>query len=321
MTILNRFLSSSLKRFRLSRFTRGEKLSKESVTLNHQRIFILPTQNGLGFVVLITILLLIAFVYNNNLIYILAFLLASIFFVTIIHSFKSLAGLSIKKGKSNPVFAGETAPFTVHLENSKNIQRLNLKINLSGESPVQTHLSATDKAHITLYTPTNKRGWFQCGTITVSSTFPLGLFRAWAPINFDYKTLVYPKPAELETPFPDNSNNSTGSGLPKKNHEDFFGLTRYQPGHSLRQIHWKALAKGQGLHSKEYISQQNSEIWLDYQYTPGRDLEDRLSQLCRWLLDAEKSGCHYGLKISGIKKAPASGTQHLQDCLEALALY
>ncbi len=314
-------LSSSLRRFRLSRFIQGEKLSKESVTLNHQRIFILPTRNGLGFVVLITILLLIAFVYNNNLIYILAFLLASVFFVTIIHSFKSLAGLSIKKGKSNAVFAGEAAPFTVHLENSGDDQRLSLSINLSGEIPVQSHLTTSDKAHVTLYTPTNKRGWFQCGTITISSNFPLGLFRAWAPINFDYKILVYPKPAELEIPFPDNSGISTGSGIPKKNREDFFGLTRYQPGHSIRQIHWKALAKGQGLHSKEYMSQQNSELWLDYQYTPGRDLEERLSQLCRWLIDAEKSGFHYGLKMSGVNKNPASGTQHLHDCLEALALY
>ncbi len=314
-------LPSLLRRFRLSRFTQGEKLNKESITLNHQRIFILPTRSGLGFIVLIIILLLIAFVYNNNLIYILAFLLASIFFVTIIHSFKSLAGLTIKKGKSNAVFAGESAPFTVHLENSGDDQRLSLQIKLTGENPIEAHLSASDTSHVILYAPTNKRGWYQCGTITVSSSFPLGLFRAWAPINFDYKTLIYPKPAELEIPFPDDSSISTGSGIPKKNQEDFFGLTRYQPGHSIRQIHWKSFAKGQGLHSKEYLSQQNSEIWLDFQYTPGRDTEERLSQLCRWLIDAEKSGLHYGLKMSGIKKIPASGAQHLQDCLEALALY
>ena len=302
-----KILHSLLSRIRLSRFIRGEKLNRESVTLNHQRIFILPTRNGLGFVVLITILLLIAFVYNNNLIYILGFLLASVFFVTIIHSFKSLAGLTIKKGKSTTVFAGEAAPFIIHLENSGDDQRLNLGINLSGENPVQSHLSATDKAHVTLYAPTNKRGWYQCSTITISSNFPLGLFRAWSPINFDYKTLVYPKPAELEMPFPDCSSVSTGSGIPKKNREDFFGLARYQPGDSIRQIHWKTLAKGQGLHSKEYMSQQNSEIWLDYQYTPGRDLEERVSQLCRWLIDAEKSGLHYGLKISGVKKNACLG--------------
>jgi uncharacterized protein (DUF58 family) len=316
-----KILYSILSRIRLSRFIRGEKLNRESVTLSHKRIFILPTKNGLGFVVLIIILLLIAFVYNNNLIYILGFLLASIFFVTIIHSFKSLAGLTIKKGKSNAVFAGEAAPFIIHLENSGEEQRLSLQINLSGENPVHTHLSTTNQAHVTLYAQTTKRGWYQCGTVTVSSKFPLGLFRTWSPINFDYKTLVYPKPTILETPFPDLSDVSSGAGIKKKNRDDFFGLARYQPGDSIRQIHWKALAKGQGLHSKEFMSQHNSEIWLDYQYTPGRDTEERLSQLCRWLIDAEKSSLHYGLKISGIKKPPATGIQHLHNCLEILALY
>ena len=81
------------ERFKLSRFTSGEKSRVKQFTLGHRRIFILPTQRGLGFVVLITLLLLIAFIYNNNLAYLLAFLLASIFFITILHSFKSLAGL------------------------------------------------------------------------------------------------------------------------------------------------------------------------------------------------------------------------------------
>ena len=225
-----KILYSLLHRFRLSRFIRGEKLNRESVTLSHKRIFILPTKNGLGFVVLIIVLLLIAFVYNNNLIYILGFLLASIFFVTIIHSFKSLAGLTIKKGKSNAVFAGEAAPFTLHLKNSGHEQRLSLQINLSGENPVHTHLSTMDQTHVTLYAPTTKRGWYQCGTVTVSSKFPLGLFRTWSPINFDYKTLVYPKPATLETPFPDLSNISTGAGVKKKKPGRFFWFSPISTG-------------------------------------------------------------------------------------------
>ena len=316
-----KLLHSLFKRIRLSRFTQGERLSNDSISLNHQRIFILPTKNGLGFVVLITILLLIAFVYNNNLIYILAFLLASVFFITIIHSFKSLVGLTITKGKSNSVFAGEAAPFKIHLENHTKNERFSLHINLAGGTAVQTHLPPSEKSIVNLYSPTEKRGWQPCGTITLSSTFPLGLFRAWAPINFNFKALVFPKPTSLEIPFPDSTSLSSGSGLFKKSREDFFGLSQYQPGDSIRQIHWKTFAKGQGLHSKDFIAQRNPKIWLDYQYTPGRDKEDRLSQLCRWLIDAEKAGLDYGLNIPHVKKPPASGAQHFQDCLKALALF
>jgi len=49
------------------------------LTLDQRRIFILPSKRGLGFALLILVLMLIAFVYNNNLAYMLAFLLASIF--------------------------------------------------------------------------------------------------------------------------------------------------------------------------------------------------------------------------------------------------
>ncbi|WP_306306045.1 hypothetical protein [Methylomonas koyamae] len=78
-------------RFRLSRFFRGEAPTSAPISLGHRRIFILPTQRGLAFVLLIVLLLLVGFVYSNNLAYLLGFLLASIFFVAILHSFKSLA--------------------------------------------------------------------------------------------------------------------------------------------------------------------------------------------------------------------------------------
>jgi len=121
----------SLKeRFRLSRFISGEKATDEPVTLNHRRIFILPTYRGLSFVLLTALLLLIAFVYNNNLVYLLSFLLASIFFITILHSYKSLAGLILQKGRSKGVFAGEAAGFDIHINNPVDVERYNLQITL-----------------------------------------------------------------------------------------------------------------------------------------------------------------------------------------------
>ncbi|MDD5412564.1 MAG: DUF58 domain-containing protein, partial [Methylobacter sp.] len=76
------------------------------VELIQRRVFILPTRRGLGMVFTILLLLLVAFIYNNNLVYLLGFLLASIFFVTILHTFKALAGLVVQAGFVQPVFAG-----------------------------------------------------------------------------------------------------------------------------------------------------------------------------------------------------------------------
>ncbi len=169
-------------RFQLSRFIKGEKTTGKSITLNHRRIFILPNKRGLGFVVLIVLLFLIAFVYNNNLAYFLTFLLASIFFIVILHTFKSLAGLILYNGHSHSVFAGESAWFDISINNPNRIKRF--KLNISMDNSLTFKLDAYQKKTMTLYSETVKRGWLDIGTVTLSSTYPLGLFYAWAPIRF-----------------------------------------------------------------------------------------------------------------------------------------
>jgi uncharacterized protein (DUF58 family) len=307
------------ERFQLSRFFIGEKPTDDVVTLNHRRIFILPTKRGLGFALLLLLLLLIAFVYNNNLVYLLTFLLASIFFITILHTFKSLSGLSVQKGRTSPVFAGESAGFEIRIDNPGSSQRHHLQIKLDKTESLM--LDEKSQTLMTLYSMTTKRGWHKAGTVTLSSTFPLGLFRAWSPIRFNLKTLVYPKPVHKSLPFPETASDDSRQGFSKKGVDDFYGIQDYQPGDPIKQIHWKAYAKGQGLYSKQYSGESSAEIWLDYHLAPGNTVEDRLSQLCRWVCDAEKSGIAYGFSLPGLKLAPANGSQHARKCLEALALF
>lgn len=310
------------QRFKLSRFISGEKVALETIPLTHRRIFILPTQRGLGFVVLIIVLLLIAFIYNNNLAYLLAFLLASIFFVTILHSYKALAGLVLTQAHCQSVFAGEAAGFDIIIANPVKVDRQNLQITLQDTSTLT--LASEDKKQLTVYSATQKRGWHPIETITLSSTFPLGLFRAWSPLRFSAQALVYPKPNNVEIPFPEAEGEhaqSLANRTSAKGSDDFYGLKEYQQGDSIKHIHWKAFAKGQGLFSKQYGGDHLSELWLNYEQAPGHHVEERLSQLCRWVIDAEKAGLYYGFTLPGIKFQPDHGVQHYKKCLEALALF
>jgi len=302
----------SLKeRFKLSRFITGEKTSLKRVTLNHRRIFILPTIRGLGFVCLIVLVLLIAFVYNNNLAYLLGFLLASVFFITILHSFKALSGLVIKQSHSPPVFAGEAVGFEIMIENPNNIERFNLMATL--EEPINFSLKPQEQKGIVLYSATRHRGWHNISTVTLSTTYPLGLFRAWSPLKLLEKALVYPKSSTIEKPFPDNGDIQTQSlenQQSKKGNEDFYGIKEYQQGDSIRHIHWKAFAKGLGLFSKEYSSDKSAELWLNYEQTPGYDVEEKLSQLTRWIIDAENAGLKYGVSIANTQLQADHGLVH-----------
>ncbi|TPQ25144.1 DUF58 domain-containing protein [Methylomonas koyamae] len=306
-------------RFRLSRFFRGEAPAAGPITLSHRRIFILPTQRGLGFVLLILLLLLIGFVYSNNLAYLLGFLLASIFFVAILHSFKALAGLIVRAGRQPAVFAGQAGAFNFQISNPGRLSRFAVQLHLQTELTISLAPAETQTA--TLYQATVRRGWLQPQTLTVSSLYPLGLFRAWAPLRFDSPLLVYPKPAKRQLPFPQSDDGAVAEGQSRRQGDEFYGLRPYQRGDAIRQIHWKTFAKGQGVFSKQYAGAGSSELWLDYQQAPGHNREERLSQLCRWIIDAEKAGLRYGLVLPNLRLQPDTGAAHYRQCLQALALF
>ncbi|MEE9355257.1 MAG: DUF58 domain-containing protein [Methylococcaceae bacterium] len=309
------------ERFHPKRFLRGERPTNDPVTLTHRRIFILPSHRGLGFVILLLLLLLVAFVYNNNLAYILTFLLASIFFISILHSYQSIAGIVVSTGKSEPVFAEQAACFELILTNPTRTAKINLSVSAKNCRPQTVSLEAEADARITLLCPTQHRGWFNIDSVTVYSYFPLGLFRAWSPLRTNQRVLIYPKPANTRLAFPESEAASSGEALAVRGQDEFSGIKSYQAGDPIKHIHWKAYAKGIGLYSKAFGGEEAGEIWFDFQLTPGRSVEDRLSQLCRWILDTNKTNIVFGLRLSGTHIQPAFGEVHQQQCLEALALF
>lgn len=291
-----------------------------SIRLSYRNIYILPTKRGLGFVLLITLLLLIAFIYNNNLIYLLCFLLASLFFITILHTVNSLQGLLVRKAQCPDIFAGEFAENGLIIDNPNNTERYSIQLGIAKESMQSCDISPQQNVHISLAQRASKRGWFVLSRPVIFSCYPFGLFRAWHRLNLDIKTLVYPRPGTQDSPLPGNNSSQGMQGTAQKGQDDFYDLQNYQVGDGIRHIHWRAYAKGQGLFTKQYSGTQSTEIWLDYEYTQGADREERLSQMCRWVLDADNAGVEYGFRLLGLTIEPNWGNKHSTQCLRALTL-
>jgi uncharacterized protein (DUF58 family) len=62
------------------------------------------------------------------------------------------------------------------------------------------------------------------------------------------------------------------------------------------------------------------ELWLDFAQVGIAEREARLSRLTAWVLQADKLGVDFGLRLPGQQIAPAAGEAHKRRCLEALAL-
>jgi uncharacterized protein (DUF58 family) len=157
--------------------------------------------------------------------------------------------------------------------------------------------------------------------LTVSTRYPLGLFRAWCWEPLDLEYLVYPQPSG-SYPWPltvaDDMLQDHGDRL---GGDDFTGVRAYQPGDSHRHVDWKAVARGRPMLTKQFSGGGRGLIWCDWFILEGLDTEARLSQLACWIVEAHRQGCEYGLRLPDREYLPAAGWEHYERCLKALALY
>jgi len=296
-------------------------MPQHEVMLGTRQIYILPTRHGLLFALALLVLLLASVNYANALAYLLTFLLASMAIVSFLHSQRNLLRLGITASAGEPVFAGEPATFRVCLRNPGQA-RFALRVETRDRRVSAFDVPADDTCCVALEMPTRQRGYLKMPYFVVASVYPLGITRAWSQrLTMPARALVYPKPAAVATlvhlPGMDGENPATVV----VDGDDFSGLRRYQPGDAVARISWKTLARGQGLHTKEFSAPLLENIWLDWDACAPHDAETRLSLLTRALLDAEAAGLIYGLRLPGITIEPAGGETHRRRCLETLALY
>ena len=297
--------------------------TKNNITLVRQRIYILPTRHGIGFLIILMFILAGSINYENSAGYMLTFLLTAIGFLGMIHTHQNLNHLKLNSMTTKPVFAGQVARFNVQLSGKNNKEHFNIKFQTVNSDAVSATLS-NDQPGSVIEIPqlTKKRGVCKLGRIKTFTEFPLGLFHAWSWIELDAQCLVYPAPEAHPPEY--NTSNLKASGKPGQltGNDDFAGIREYQKGDSSSMLAWKAIARSGKLQSKLFYSESGNEIWLRWDDFPvNMHTEQRLSILCRWIIECHKKGIIYGLDIPDKKILPASGLLHQNSSLRALALY
>lgn len=302
----------------LERLLRRRGVDMAPFLLTQRRLFILPTRHGLVFAALLVGLLIGSANYGIALGYLFTFLLGGLGTVAMFHTQRNLSGLVLAPNRAEPVFAGDMALFPLRLENPTRLARHALMLNARDQTAFHD-VPALAEAIATIPSATSSRGLHALGRVTLSSTWPLGLFRCWTVFEFDWSALVYPRPAPTYRPLPRAHGAGKASLVEAPGEEAFAGLRGYRPGDSPRRIAWKAAARGLSLQTKQFSGQPSGMLWLDWRATPERDTEARLSRLTRWALEAEKAQVDWGLRLPGMTLPAGRGEAHLRTCLEAMA--
>jgi len=297
-------------------------LAGSDIQLGNRQMFMMPTRMGYFFSLLLFTLLLAAINYENSLSYALTFTLAALAQVSMLYTHRNLLGIRFLAGASEPVFAGQVARFRFSIRNDTAKPRHQIQLTFLGQIFTTVELGVHAQQQVVLECPAQTRGWLPMPDIKAQTSFPLGLLYTWTTrICLEQRCLVYPHPAQPGSmPIPGAGNERDAHGENNRG-EDFAGLREYRKGDSLKQIHWKAVARGQGMQTKQYGGGSGEDLWLEWATLDKLEPEKRIQQLCRWVLDAEELETNYGLRLPGLEIRPGSGAEHRHHCLKALALF
>ncbi|MET0067115.1 MAG: DUF58 domain-containing protein [Candidatus Thiodiazotropha sp.] len=307
---------------RLRPFLRHAKADPQGgVTVRPRSIYILPTRQGLLLALVILLMLIGSINYGSNLGHLATFFLAGLWLTSIIHTWRNLLGLRIQPFRVASVFAGETAEFLLSLENPSQLPRYALEVRHRKQVGDRLDIPGSDQLLFHLPLSTRRRGPFPLPRVTLQSSYPLGLFRAWTYADLPLECLVYPKPAERGQPPITTAYQRSDQGDRGVGTDDFIGLRPFRSGDSTKHIDWKAYARQQGLLCKQFGGDRHLEVRLDWDLIPEQEPERRLSLLCRYVLQQEELGQAYSLRLPGVTLSSGTGQAHMQRCLSALARF
>ncbi|MGH6631230.1 MAG: DUF58 domain-containing protein, partial [Burkholderiales bacterium] len=166
----------------------------DPVELSQRRVYILPTRAGLLFAVTLVLMLVGSINYNLSLGFGLTFLLTGTGVVSMLHTWRNLAHIRLRPGKSQPVFVGDRARFAILVSNPGRVERWSLALQFARSEPIYFDIAQSAEATVRARLPAIRRGLFRPGRFRLFTVYPLGLFYAWANVELDLACLVYPAP-------------------------------------------------------------------------------------------------------------------------------
>lgn len=321
-TVAREWNPVAMVRARFRRWWLARLPRSDTLTLTQRNVYILPTRAGFMLAATLLVLLVASINYQLNLGYLLTFLLAGSAIVSIQVSHGTLRGLSLSLQAPEARFAGGRTPLRITLNNSRKTPRYGIGLSRPGSGHwVWSDVPAQGSSTLELLLPSGQRGRHPMPTLTAETRFPLGIFRVWTLWRPAAQLLTYPQPETNPPPLPAGEPRSTGTAERRAPSGEFDGVRPYRRGDPLKVIVWKKAAKTDELVSRDSQQSQAVELWLDLVLTGGGALEQRLSRLCAWVLEAEEAELDYGLRLPSLEVSPSHGEAHKRRCLEALALY
>lgn len=170
-----------------------------------------------------------------------------------------------------------------------------------------------------------RRGVYPLEVMTLSTSFPFGLFRKERDLRRPAELVIWPR-----TDRPVREVSGAGGRARQRGpvgvgsagaRGEYRGLKEYRPGDDPRDIHWRSTARLAEPVIREYErdGSETLRICLDLRAEPGPRAEAAVEVVASLAAEALRRGRRFGLTTPGLHLEPSSGAGQLERVLDALA--
>lgn len=293
--------------------TRENKDGGEKEMTGHLRLY--PAAAGLAWLVAVVALALVAINYGNNLIFALTALALALWLNAGWECWRNAQGAIWQAAPVAPAFAGEKLRLSGSVRAETGRTRRGFMLLAAGEPIPGTPGDAGTTLEVAI--PAGSRGKKHLAGTRLVSRWPLGFWRA-SRLLPPCAALVWPRP-EGDLPLPESA---PVPACQRQGVDDFEGLRAYAPGDAPRRVNWRVYGRSGELAVNVFAGEAGgTALRLDFAACAG-DVEARLAQLARWVLEAERQGRPYTLALPGTAEtAPGHGASRQAECLARLAVF
>ncbi len=293
--------------------------------VRENRIYIIPTGRGFLFLAMVVVLILTAATYNNNLIFILAFFLFSLFVVSMLQTHYNLRGVRLQFLRADEAFEGDKMALNFYLVQKRAGRKRSLRLRARSKLFKTLASCNEDLQPQETFKPARievlawRRGAHSLPEIAVETFFPLGIFRAWKIFRPEGELLVYPKPQTTrdltERAF---NQGDLELGMRRGPDGDFGELKSYLAGESYHQIAWKHYARTGKLYTKVHWGAEDRHYLIPWS-ADKKNFEQGLKQMSAWIKRAVDENASFEMQTPNLVIAPGRGFDHARACWRALA--
>jgi len=196
-----------------------------------------------------------------------------------------------------------------------------IQLSVAGTPSPPQQLTAGETV-LTLPWQPQRRGLQPPGRLRIQTTAPLGLFVCWTLWDPPVRQPVYaarrPGPvASLSAATGPNAPAHAATTSTTAGSSHWHDLRPHRPEDGLARLAWKSLAQGRGRQTKTFADEQLAPPLLAA--APAVHWEQALEHLSAEIWRRWRAGEPYGLVLGGTELAPATGAEHRDRCLLALA--